>query len=138
MDVMTGSELAEVLHELAGLVERPKAESGHTAERFQGWLEAHGFVQGHELGQWVRPEGDVVDIEIKGLSMAHGVMTAEGGVPDDRVAIRVFVSMAHMDRQAIGLTEMAPSLTGLIDAMNGGELKREIDEAVDWDPELAI
>ena len=39
-----------------------------------------------------------------------------------------------MDRQAVGLTEVPPSLAALVDAMNGGELKREIDEAVDWDP----
>jgi hypothetical protein len=138
MDVMTRSELAEVLHELAGLVERPKAESERTAESFQGWLEAHGFVQGHQLGQWVRPEEDDVYIEIKGSPMGYGLVPPGGRVSDDRVAIRVFVSAGHMERRAIGLTEVSPSLTDLVDAMNGGALKREIDEAVDWDPELAV
>jgi hypothetical protein len=138
MDVMTRSELAEVLHELAGLVERPKAESGRTTERFQGWLEARGFVQGHHLGQWVLPEEDDVYVEIKGSPMDYGVLTSQGRVSDDRVAIQVFVSTGHMDRQAVSLTEVSPSLADLVDAMNGGTLKREIDEAVDWDPELAV
>jgi hypothetical protein len=148
MDVMTRSELADVLHELAGLVERPTAESGRTAEKFRKWLEARGFVRGDLLGQWVLREGDDiyvvlreeddVDVEIKESPMDHGVLTAQSRVPDDRVAIRVFVSTGHMDRQVIRLTDVSPSLADLVGAMNGGALKREIDEAVDWDPELAV
>jgi hypothetical protein len=135
---MTRSELAEVLHELAGLVERPKAESENTAERFQGWLKAHGFVQGDQRGEWALPEGDDVYVEIKGSPRDYGALTARGRVSDDRVAIQVFVSTGHMDRQVIRSTDVPPSLADLVDAMNGGALKREIDEAVDWDPELAV
>jgi hypothetical protein len=142
MDVMTRSELAEVLHELAGLVERPKAESERPAESFQGWLEAHGFVSGPLIGQWVLAQEDDVCVEIKWSPMDRGLVVLSSCVSDNRVAIQVFVSAGHsaghMERRAIGLTEVSPSLTDLVDAMNGGALKREIDEAVDWDPELAI
>jgi hypothetical protein len=136
MEAMTRLELAEVLHELAGLVERPATEPGRAAESFQAWLEAHGFVHGDQFERWTLAGGDGVYVEVKGSPMRRGAVTAEGRASDRGVVFHVyFVDPA---RQVLGLTEVPPSLADLVDAMNGGALKREIDEAVDWDPELAV
>lgn len=123
----------EVLHELADAIGNA-AQGGPGLRAVSAWAEASGWrVEENEHSLVIRlVEDDTV------LVVSLSVVTAE----PRRGARSLFAALRNRSVNVrgggVGADRPGRANVGIVTAINAGELTTEIDEAVGWDPELAV